>query len=554
MERLAALRRLRGFQTKIFCIEDIISDSRFEEGDIISELNDDAGKLRAFLKCVYAEYGTQYVLLAGDYPKIPGRWLTYSAEDYISDQYYRDLTTNWKSIFHSNGKIYPSDLSATNQDLCVGRISLKNSNELDNYLEKVIQYEFNVNNIDLSYLDNAFVMCGHDKDMHDNFDSISLKYYENYFSFLKQLRIPEVEIVYGKEAIESMKTDFWGFVDWRCHGHYGGVGTSRHPISGCYGINALDSDKADFLDESLNGLDTWFNTGHPCWTLSMSCNLAEFGYNRTNYNFADSFILGKDYGGVVFIGNTGPGIKADSDKLIQQILNTAYRCYSSKLATAYAGYIFKKGHSEVANLRDYYSKHVKSTIGIFGDPLASIWMKQPEKSNFSGKFHPTSLSSDDKINYSKHYLVNNMTENGEGSVGDFSSIEETENYTLINYRMDIVPFIHPTKICGLTLNRNQYWITGKLRFTSSNNQNSIKLIEGKQLTVEALDEVNLEGNIELEGNSSMKIVSYKPVSINSCKFKGEGNVCIDATGKVEIGKNTSIPKGVRFTISKPEKK
>lgn len=213
LERLAAFRRLRGFQTKIFCIEDILTDSKFASGDIISGLNDDAGKLRAFIKYAYSSFGTQYVLLAGEYPKIPGRWLNGMKEKYISDQYFRDLTTSWAPP--ASGILFYYNLNAVNQDISVGRISLNNDEELDNYFSKLIQYEYNLKDIDLSYLGNAFVMCCSDQRMYQTFNNYSLTSYQECFTKLHQLLIPESteRVVTGNEAVNEMSSDHWGFVD-----------------------------------------------------------------------------------------------------------------------------------------------------------------------------------------------------------------------------------------------------------------------------------------------------------------------------------------------------
>lgn len=553
LERLAALRRLRGFQTKIFCIEDILVDSRFAEGDFISGLNDDAGKLRSFLKYTYTKFGTQYVLLAGEYPKIPGRWAYYEREGYISDLYFRDLTTSWP--VENNGFTDPDNLSGIGNDLHLGRINVSTTTELNNYIDKLIQYEFNIKNIDLSYLDHAFVLCGHDQYMTSVYQDYSLQDYSDNFKYLKHMFVPEEGIIYGHEAVESMRTDYWGYIDWRCHGHYGGVGTSVNPDGGCYGINALDADKAEFLEEDLNGLDTWANKDHPCWTLSMSCTTAQIGKvameNKT-YSFAESFLLGKNYGGITFIGNTGPGYTYYSSILIKNIFSQAINRYYSGIYLPLSSIILNEGIANSSSNVD--SNHVKATIGLFGDPLVPLWMKQPMNSNVSGRFNPISLTETDFIHFSKHFLSDNSVTSGIGSIGNYTTINETLNHTLINSRSDMIPYIYPTNVSGLTISDDQYWFTGKLRFSSEQTKNTNILNEGVNLTIEALDEVTLEGEIELKSDSKIKIISYRPVSINKCELKGIGTINIDASGNVTIGNGTTIPKGISLTISKPVKK
>ncbi|MDE6028413.1 MAG: hypothetical protein K2G23_10105, partial [Muribaculaceae bacterium] len=510
LERLAAFRRLRGFQTRIYTIEEILKDSKFAKGDEISGINDDAGKLRAFITYVHSSLGTQYVLLAGEYPKIPGRWADKSNEPYVTDQYYRDITNKWN--IPSNSPINPYNLSGISQDICVGRISLKNPRELDNYLDKLIQYEFNLKDVDLSYLGNAFVMCGHDQSMHTAFDNYSLRYYQTYFSYLQQLRIPKEGIVSGHEAVSEMKSNNWGFVDWRCHGHYAGVGTSKKKDGTCYGINALDNDSGKFLEEPLNGLDTWGNKDHPCWTLSMSCNLAEIGYGHDTYNFAESFILGKDYGGVAFIGNSGPGHTGDSSLLIQTMMDEVCRKYSSKLSISYAGDIFSDGLIKTT----VTDKHVKATIGITGDPLTPLWLKPPFQSNIGDRFRPTAILNTDSVNYSRYNFSSGTTQTGRGLVSNYASTVETTNYTLLNTRTDMLPYIHPTKISSLKINnKDGYWFVGKLRFEppkSSKDGYSLQLTNNRNVDIEALGLVEINGKMILDKGTKLNIMTHQSLA------------------------------------------
>ena len=40
-ERLAAIRRMKGHNARVFAIEDILNDARFKDGDIVSGIKDD---------------------------------------------------------------------------------------------------------------------------------------------------------------------------------------------------------------------------------------------------------------------------------------------------------------------------------------------------------------------------------------------------------------------------------------------------------------------------------------------------------------------------------
>ena len=544
LERLAAFRRLRGFQTKIYCIEEILADPMFSDGDVISGINDDAGKLRAFITYAYNTFGSQYFLLAGEYPQIPGRWATYSSEDYVCDQYFRDLTTKW--VIPSTNYTRPNSLSSISQDVCGGRIGLRNSQELNDYIDKLIQYEFNLKNIDLSYLGNAFVLCCYDKNMHTAYDNYSQKYYQQYFDNLHELRVPEIteRIVTGKEALSEMKSNYWGFVDWRAHGNYGSVCTSMQPKVWAYGITGLDSEKSGLEIESPNGLDNWGNNDYFCWTLSMSCGLAEVGHNREKYTFAESFILGKDYGGVSFIGNSGPGLIYSSSMLIQKMMEEVNDCYDSKLEIAYTGKIFSNGIRK-SSVTD---KHVKSTIGITGDPLSVLWLKQPVKSDNGDRFNPLNISNFESVNYAKYFYELNLTETGYDEIKEYTDINETLNCTLLNSRPDMLPYIHPTRISSLNVCKNGYWFTGKTIFSSIGEQAAIQVSDNSKLSIEALGRVEINGKLAIDAGSRLNIISHKPLLMNNCNIDSNGYLNVEAHRNVEIGEGTTIKKGVTMEI------
>ena len=548
LERLAAFRRLIGFQTKIYCIEEILADPMFSEGDIISGINDDAGKLRAFITYTYNTFGSQYFLLAGEYPHIPGRWATYKGsniENYVCDQYFRGLTTKW--VIPSTNYTSPNSLSSISQDVCVARLSLRNPQELNHYMDKLIQYEYNLKNVDLSYLDNVFVMCGSDEDMYKNFDRYSLRYYQNYFKYLELLLVPKVEegIVYGHEVIEAMKSNNWGFIDWRGHGNYGAVSTSQKDGFWAYGINAIDAERAGLREENLNGLDTWGNKDHPCWTLSMSCNLSEIGYGHDTYNFAESFILGKNYGGVAFIGNSGPGLKGISDILIQNMLDDVYSRYKSRFTLPYVGDIFTAGMGKPT----VTNKHVKATIGINSDPLTPLWLKPPHQSSVDNKFRPSFILNTDTVNYVTYSLKSGNISTGKGLVSNFAGKDEYINSITINTRTDMLPFIHTTKISSLSIDDDAYWFTGPLRFNSARDKYSFKLMNNKNITIESLGDVKVEGTIIVDKGSKLTILSHKALSMNNCSLESEGCVILDTHLPVEIGEGATVGKGLKLEIN-----
>lgn len=75
-DRLIGWKRQKGYSAGVVCIEDILACPDFQGGDLVSNIDDDAGKLRAYLKYTYDSGSLRYALLAGDYTVLPIRYGT----------------------------------------------------------------------------------------------------------------------------------------------------------------------------------------------------------------------------------------------------------------------------------------------------------------------------------------------------------------------------------------------------------------------------------------------------------------------------------------------
>ncbi len=111
-DRLIGWKRQKGYSAGVVCIEDILACPDFQGGDLVSNIDDDAGKLRAYLKYTYDSGSLRYALLAGDYTVLPIRYGTgrrsitikdsqnQDSSIYVdwpipSDLYFSDFNGNW---------------------------------------------------------------------------------------------------------------------------------------------------------------------------------------------------------------------------------------------------------------------------------------------------------------------------------------------------------------------------------------------------------------------------------------------------------------------------
>lgn len=166
-DRLIGWKRQKGYSAGVVCIEDILACPDFQGGDLVSNIDDDAGKLRAYLKYAYDSGSLRYALLAGDYTVLPIRYgcgdHNYSSTKIVSnnskiptDIYFSDFNGNWNKdgddhygeSTHDKVDFYP--------EIFVGRLLCTSRQEIANYTEKLIRYERNPGNGDYSYLQKAF--------------------------------------------------------------------------------------------------------------------------------------------------------------------------------------------------------------------------------------------------------------------------------------------------------------------------------------------------------------------------------------------------------------
>ena len=557
MERLAALRRLRGFDAEIVTIDSIINDP-YNIGDFASGINDDAGKLRGYLRNGYYYNDTRHVLLAGSYPEIPGRWMRSAPIDstevyYISDQYYRDLNTQWPKATSSK----PADISQVKtmeQNLNIGRISFSKSEEVDSYIDKLIQYEFNTNNSDLSYLDSAYVMLPNDERFvraYRNYSDIILK--SNYNTLVVD-SIALNKFRTGKEAMEYMKKYNYGFMNWRGHGDYSGIIVWQdEKDKKQYGISALDSYKGILEEEEGNGLDNYLNYNKPSWCLSPSCSIAEIGVDRGTYTFADSYVLGNGYGGVALIGNSAEGLIDSGSELNQYIFNEGVKLAKSKTGLSFAGNVLKNGlTSYLQSAQDRYhpvaSRFSKSVIGLTGDPLVPLWFGKPKESSKDGKFAPSHLVSTDSVMVATYNFISNKAQNKPDIVANHLASSETTNATKMVYTNNMLPYIHPCLISGLKLSENRYIFTDRVRFaTDSKTGTAVTLINNSNLRIEAFGNVTMEGKFDINNGSCMTVLSYQTINVKNCNISSDGEMNLISKKEIILDRNTQISKGGKLT-------
>jgi len=150
-DSLFAKHAQEGLQSTVVTIQDINGCSDYVNSDPL--FNDAQAHIREFSKDAYEDWGTRYILFAGDSDKVPVRDMDYSYESSVdTDIYYSNLDKTFNAD-HDSKWGEEGDLGFDlYSELYVGRLPCDVPQDVSNWLTKVFFYmESNA----LDYLKNA---------------------------------------------------------------------------------------------------------------------------------------------------------------------------------------------------------------------------------------------------------------------------------------------------------------------------------------------------------------------------------------------------------------
>jgi hypothetical protein len=328
----ASWKKQKGYNTGIVCIEDILSDS-YATGDAVSNLNDDAGKLRQYLKSGFDANITKYALLGGDYNIIPIRYgcgqNNYGdvSAEIPSDLYFSDFNGNW----NYDGDIYLGEPTEDRVDfgpeIFVGRLLCNNENDIRNWTRKLKIYEQNPGGGDYTYL-SKFVASQADQ-LQDRKEAENVSAYlpaiftsktimNETLNGLPASSAPWPTYPKGSEVINKIN-EGCGLCSSFNHGGpknygtitYGTWGSTAYPTPPVnYDVKADESfTYNDFYDPG-SGFNALTNYIYPAIFYSITCETMPFDDYLTSNgtrNLAEAFTCMFKGGGPAYLGNTRNG-------------------------------------------------------------------------------------------------------------------------------------------------------------------------------------------------------------------------------------------------------
>lgn len=395
-ERLVAWRRQNGLNAGVVCIEEILNNP-YITGDTVSNISDNAGKLRQYLQFAYNSGLTKYVLFGGNAQILPirygtgadNRWTYKEQNDYKipSDFYFCELNSNW----NTDADMYfgePSDGLNYGGQLYVGRILCTNSSDIENYTNKLLRYELCPGNGDTSYLTRAFFQQADEIQRDGEAQSVASALGGNFttIKIVEEAPAPFDSITlspYGKEVIDSMKINY-GYVNLSGHGqpyaiavktdrrYYDGYGWDNFSNLHCI-ISAANAEDyvQDIEHEDGNSLTCLDNKNYPMFAYSISCTITPFDLYHSNSeipNMGQSFTLGKDYGGPVLVGNTRYGWTWSS--------HLYHKKFNNYIINEPVGKAMLFARASFCS-NSYYPHFLAHSLNLIGCPFIRLWSNTP---------------------------------------------------------------------------------------------------------------------------------------------------------------------------------
>jgi hypothetical protein len=144
-----------GLTCTLVTVQDILACTDYYGSN---PFNDSMARIREFCKDAYEDWGTSYVLIAGDSDTIPARQLSYSYEGPVdSDLYWSNLDNDFNNDHDSQWGEEGDSGFDLYSELFIGRITCDVPQDVSNWLTKSFYY---ADDIDSDYLENAAFFSG----------------------------------------------------------------------------------------------------------------------------------------------------------------------------------------------------------------------------------------------------------------------------------------------------------------------------------------------------------------------------------------------------------
>ena len=512
-DRLLGWKRQKGLSAGVVCIEDILACQEFQQGDTLSHINDDAGKLRAYLEHAYKLGSLQYALLAGDYRILPIRYGYREDYDIMSqpdnidkmiptDLYFSDFNGDWNSNRNSCYGEPNADQIDHYPEIFVGRLLCANSQEVENYTEKLLRYERNPGNGDFSYLKKAFY-CQSDQLQENNEAEIIKRAWGTTFIEHKIMQeepsfdANETTGPTGKQVIDEMNNRY-GFFSWHGHGapSHIVVSNSAHVNSDRVITAFQNVNSGSFIQESGHGLDCLTNHDYQAIAYSVACTTTPFdiyGSYNIPYNIGSSFTVAGLYGGPAFLGNTREGFYKNyaSATLEEEFANLVKTGNCIGAAEALSKAYLNENKDSINKGSTDLAHKVILAHHLIGCPEFSMWTGIPTE--YRGitvsRTDNSIIVAGNGLDSSRVALTSGIYALPEVKTVTGTSITFTgasPNSVVTVYKHNAIPYVAPLYLQNDTIRSSQYFLVNDIhigRAVDANRTEGNVVIESGTLTL-----------------------------------------------------------------------
>lgn len=569
-ERLVAFKKCKGYDAGIVTMEDIITCENYQNGDTLSGINDNAGKLRAFLADAF-QNGTEFVLLGGKETHVPIRYgydsipeeKNYSKTlNYIpTDLYFSELNKNWNSN-HNDKYGERRDRISYYPDLFVGRLLCENIEEVNNYIDKLLIYELNPGNGDYDYLQRSFILDA---------DELEEEGHANYIAIESQSIFPNSTVKHGStdyssgsDIISELNSTYYGYISLHGHGNPGAIDLTE----GSAGVGAIDDDHTSdwfVTKESGNAFDCLTNKYYPAICYSVSCVTMPFDnfidndvtYN-VSMNLGESFTLGKGYGGPAYLGftrNAWLGIACSvrlESIFLKKLKDDNLKLYPYKIGAIEA---FSKTKQFSGNLAFSTSHYNVLSHNLLGDPEFEVWTDVPVKYTDADidiyRDESTIAVSGSCLEGCKIVVLNTNGDilTGIGKKAGSTSFTVSPNSHVIIYRHNMIPYIAPLCIQNETINNPLYFFanTVSIGLVADGNREggAVSFGSNAKCVFEAMGDVYLGPNLTLNAGANLTIRTKGKITIDGCTIKSGATISLEGQS-VEVVSNVNAEENSVF--------
>jgi len=388
-ERIANWKHIKGYNVGIIDIADILNNNHLL-GDTISNIYDNAGKLRQYLIYSLKSVGTKYVLFGGNSDIVPIRYGTgYNNAQVPSDWYYSNLSSNWNVDGDNLYGEYNVDSIGSFAEIAIGRVLCQNPEEVSNWINKAIRYEINPGRGSYDYLTRAlfteademqnYQQASQIGSLLSNFTSTIIGEVPSYSDSLPSY--PK-----GSDIISMINSNHYGLLSNFNHGNVTNYCVTtpyingrinnvwNPPLHSYYYIHSIDSygiGNYYAIDDDNNGFNNLNNTLYPSVMYSISClNMPFDDINQNGLrNLGDVFTCISSGGGPAYLGNTRDGFTISSFNLYKKFINALQ-------SNKHIGVAENLSKSMASDNSTFH--HLKLSHNLLGCPETSMWTSVPQ--------------------------------------------------------------------------------------------------------------------------------------------------------------------------------